>query len=249
MNYLCIIIRSASASADSNWYRAVWLSMQRGTVQLGKGGAALTPILRCRHSTVLTYHEYSTVHYSTISTEHPFNKIGTSAVVDTLAVFSPHMDSRASSDGLQSIQICSSPEFTHSALLLCNGSRATHCIASWQKEMGQLLQEMHPLLFLRLGSKKLEQLAPSPDQKSHAQCTLSAGLLSNNLPDVTSWWNFFKPQAQLCAKTSQWYPLHCPLLVILISERTNSVLVFNKLFHVFFDRREAKSIWISSFSP
>ena len=41
-----------------------------------------------------------------------------------------------------------------------------------KKRWGQLLQEMQPMLFLRLGSKKLEQLAPSPDQKSHAQCTL-----------------------------------------------------------------------------
>ena len=53
------------------------------------------------------------------------------------------------------------------------------------------------IAFLETPQQKARGAAPSPDQKSHAQCTLSAGLLSNTLFDVTSWSTFFNPQAQL----------------------------------------------------
>ena len=56
--------------------------------------------------------------------------------------------------------------------------------------MGAVTAGDAAIAFLEPESKKREE-APSPDQKSHAQCTLSAGLLSNNLLDVTSWSTLF----------------------------------------------------------
>ena len=66
--------------------------------------------------------------------------------------------------------------------------------------MGAVTAGDATIAFLETWEQKA-RAAPSPDQKSHAQCTLGAGQLLNNLPDVTSWLTFFEPQAQLCAKT------------------------------------------------